>query len=154
MQGSVLYSQGWKLLPLQRQGLQCSDTNSGKLAKAMATSADLFIPGRLNPFLVVVACCYSPTTAFGIAGFFLFLSAFRPPEVSSEIHKVHERELWSRDAQAQVQLGHLNKSRAFLNLKDKVGWFWTYGSCLGLSNPGISILASNQIEFSRELQAF
>lgn len=121
MQGSVLYSQGWKLLgALAKAGASnAPDTNSGKLAKAMATSADLFIPGRLNPFLVVVACCYSPTTAFGIAGFFLFLSAFRPPEVSSEIHKVHERELWSRDAQAQVQLGHLNKSRAFLNLRTK-----------------------------------
>lgn len=121
MQGSVLYSQGWKLLgALAKAGASnAPDTNSGKLAKAMATSVDLFIPGRLNPLLVVVACCYSPTTAYGIAGFFLFLSAFRPPEVPSEIHKVHERELWSRDAQAQVQLGHLNKSRAFSNLKTK-----------------------------------
>ena len=74
MQGSFLYSQGWKLLgALAKAGASnAPDTNSGKLAKTMATSADLFIPGRLNPFLVVVACCYSPTTAFGIAGFFLF----------------------------------------------------------------------------------
>ena len=121
----VLYLKSWKLLgALAKAGASnAPDTNSGKLAKAMATSADLFIPRSLYPFLVVVACCYSPTAAYGIAGYFLFLSAFRPPEVKSEIHKVQERELWSRDAEAQVQLGHLNKSRVFLNLKTKADAF-------------------------------
>ena len=100
-----------------------TETRLGKLVAVMAKTGGFYVPGTFYPFLSVVACCHSSDAAFGIAGYLLFLQAFRPPEVSGEMHKVHAKDLWSRDAQAQVQLGHLNKSRVFRNLKAKVDAF-------------------------------
>ena len=56
MQGSVLYSQEQLLVPLQGRGFNV-DTNSGNWQRPWPR-VRIFIPGRLNP-LVVVACCYS-----------------------------------------------------------------------------------------------